>query len=149
MPMMAFLLFLHLLEGQHILSSPYPFLRDVRLYSLAKICVLWRALTTTAYFSYHHLELNAVNAYMYLAWASFQRHWRTGQTWKSQISLVKYKFMFDWPSTSASALLKLPSLTERRSLRSRWFISSRRCCFCNFTNCTQATGKTTLHFNVL
>ena len=57
---------------------------------MTKFCVVYRTWTTTANFSYFHLELN--------------------RTRQSQISLVKYKFIFYLASSSASSssLLKLP-----------------------------------------
>jgi len=42
---------------------------------MAKFCVVYRTWTTTANFSYFHLELNAVVAY--LAQARFKSHRRT------------------------------------------------------------------------
>jgi len=44
---------------------------------MTKFCGVYETRTTTANFSYFHLELNAVVAYV--AVARFQSHWRTEQ----------------------------------------------------------------------
>ena len=44
---------------------------------MTKFCIVYGTWTTTANFSYFHLEFNAVVTY--LAWAHFKSHWRTKQ----------------------------------------------------------------------
>ena len=69
---------------------------------MTKFCATWRKETTTANFSYIHLELNAAIAY--LALGSFWSHWRTGQL---QISLIKYKLV---SRTPLGAIVKLAAV---------------------------------------
>ena len=72
---------------------------------MTKISVVFGTWTTTATFSYFHLELNAVVAYLVIGVPN-----RSAQ---SRLSLVKYHFVFYWASSSASSssLLNLPSVS--------------------------------------
>ena len=77
---------------------------------MTKFCVVYRTWTTTANFSYFHLELNAVVAY--LGKARFRAIGALNRSRQSRISLVKYKFIFYLASSSTSSpsLLKLPTI---------------------------------------
>jgi len=60
---------------------------------MTKFCVVWGTRTTTANFSFFHLELNAFVAY--LAWARSKSHWPTEQI-KTIANLVGKIYIHFW-----------------------------------------------------